>query len=207
MITEKIFKSLEEAYRFFNRELFGGKLSECVILLHRKKGAYGYFAPERWASGDAMFAEIALNPVFLDRPLRETLSTLVHEMAHHQQFESGEPGKGNNHNREFSDMMERVGLITSSTGAPGGKRTGSKMSHYIEEGGAFDRACARLLDRGFSLDDFVGLPGKPSGSGKDKKRYEYDHYVCPGCKAKVRGKPGLELSCRTCSAEMEVNPS
>jgi hypothetical protein len=33
--------------------------------------------------------------------------------------------------------MEEVGLIPSSTGAPGGKRTGQSMSHYIDPDGKF----------------------------------------------------------------------
>jgi hypothetical protein len=36
--------------------------------------------------------------------------------------------------------MERIGLMPSATGAPGGRRTGQRMTHYIIRGGLFDRA-------------------------------------------------------------------
>jgi hypothetical protein len=43
--------------------------------------------------------------------------------------------------------MERVGLMPSSTGEPGGKRTGQKVSHYILADGPFARAfAARQFD-------------------------------------------------------------
>ena len=36
-------------------------------------------------------------------------------------------------------MMGAIGLIPSDTGAPGGKQTGQKVSHYIAGGGRFER--------------------------------------------------------------------
>ena len=46
--TRQIGASLQDAYDFFNKELFGGKLPACIILLHRKKNAHGYF----WAENE-----------------------------------------------------------------------------------------------------------------------------------------------------------
>jgi hypothetical protein len=41
--TRDTYTQLDNAYDYFNRALFAGKLPPCVMTLHRKKGAYGYF--------------------------------------------------------------------------------------------------------------------------------------------------------------------
>src|SRR5690606_37233909 len=59
--------------------------------------------------------------------------------------------RGNYHNKEWADKMEQVGLMPSNTGEPGGKRTGDRMTHYILQGGAFERRCDQLLTRAYTL--------------------------------------------------------
>jgi hypothetical protein len=53
------------------------------------------------------------------------------------------------HNKEWAAMMKAVGLIPSDTAAPGGREVGQKVSHPIEAGGRFERACAELVKQGF----------------------------------------------------------
>lgn len=70
--------------------------------------------------------EIALNPELLEeRSVKETLSTLVHEMVHLEQEHFGEAPKRAYHNKQWAEWMDRVGLVPSTTAAPGGKRTGA----------------------------------------------------------------------------------
>ncbi|GGY19461.1 hypothetical protein GCM10011289_23780 [Paludibacterium paludis] len=47
--------------------------------------------------------------------------------------------------------MEEVGLVPSSTGQPGGKKTGQKMADYPASGGKFLLACVELVKDGFCL--------------------------------------------------------
>ena len=71
--------------------------------------------------------EIALNPAhFKGRSQREVFSTLVHEMVHLEQHHFGHPSRAGYHNREWVHWMERVGLIPSATGEPGGRQLGNK---------------------------------------------------------------------------------
>ena len=49
------------------------------------------------------------------------------------------------HNKEWADFMEAIGLMPSSTGAPGGARTGDKMADYAIEGGRFLEAYESLM--------------------------------------------------------------
>jgi hypothetical protein len=87
-----------------------------------------------------------LNPDhFKGRSITDTLSTLVHEMAHVWQHAHGKPTRNGYHNKEWAAKMDSLGLNPSSTGAPGGKRTGQSVSHYIAAGGPFAVACSELL--------------------------------------------------------------
>jgi predicted SprT family Zn-dependent metalloprotease len=91
------------------------------------------FAPERWKdAGNKTTHEISLNPAYLTRETqKDSASTLVHEMAHLWRHEQGNPPRGGYHDRQWADKMVELGLMPSSTAAPGGARTGYKMSHYI----------------------------------------------------------------------------
>lgn len=150
--TSRTYKTLDDAYRFFNERLFDSRLPACLITMQRSKKAYGYFAGSRFGSADGkeITVEIALNPThFRSRTTEQSLSTLAHEMAHLEQHHFGKPSRGGYHNKEWARMMHAIGLIPSDTGEPGGKEVGPKISHYILGGGAFAVACADLIARGF----------------------------------------------------------
>ena len=52
-ITITEYQSFQEAYDFFNRELFGGTLPQVLVTLQRHAKTYGYFSPQRF-SGRAL---------------------------------------------------------------------------------------------------------------------------------------------------------
>ena len=83
--TESTYQAFQAAYDHFNRELFGGSLPCCLITLQRRgRRTLGYYWAERFGEigGSDRTAELAINPqYFLHRPMRETLSTFVHEMT------------------------------------------------------------------------------------------------------------------------------
>ncbi len=66
--------------------------------------------------------------------------------AHRQVVVAVEPT-----NEEWADKMEHIGLMPSSTGKPGGSRTGEKMADYAIEGGLFMQATDKLLAAGFQV--------------------------------------------------------
>lgn len=202
-ITRDTYNILDAAFDYFNNRLWAGQLPPTAILLNRKKGAYGYFAPDRIGFKDGGAAhEISLNPdTFQDRSLRLVLGTLVHEMAHLWQQCYGEPTRNGYHNREWADEMSRVGLIPSSTGELGGKRTGQKMSHYIEDGGLFDTACTEFLrEHGAELTWFaVTLTDTKEGKAKKASKTKY---TCPTCDGNAWAKPGMKLICGDCEELM-----
>ena len=200
--TDETYEPFKRAFHFFNDRLFGGALPDCLVTLQRKKGARGYFAPERFANrcNKAVADEIAMNPDhFEGRTDKEVLSTFVHEMAHLWQQHFGKPSRSGYHNKEWAEKMDDLGLPPSSTGAEGGKRTGQRVSHYIEAGGRFDRACSEFLTSGATI-AWVAVPVlKITKSGKRTK------YACPTCGTHVWGKSGLSINCTPCGDEMEAS--
>lgn len=127
--TTQAYAELQAAYVHYNNALFDGKLPFCLITMQREKRTYGYFSSRRFGNkhDKTMTDEIAMNPSYFGVvPLLEILQTLVHEMAHLWQFHFGEPGRRGYHNKEWAEKMEAIGLMPSSTGKPGGKKTGER---------------------------------------------------------------------------------
>ncbi len=205
--TEEAYGEFQRAYDHFNRALFDGCLPPCLITLHREsKRTYGYFLHQRFvrlSDGRTVTDEIAMNPMhFGGRNVLEVLSTLAHEMVHLWQAHHGRPSRAAYHNKQWAAKMDEIGLQPSSTSAPGGKRTGQTMSHYIRGGGRFARAAAQLTAKGFMIswaDAAWRFEAKmPDRSGRRSK------YVCRECGAAAWGKGGLKLICGDCDQPMQA---
>lgn len=151
--TEELYSALQSAYDHFNDTLFDKALPLILFTIQRQHGIMGYFAPNRWASSNGKNChEIAINPLYVGKAtLIELMQTLVHEMTHCWQHCYGKPGRPSYHNQEWSDKMVSIGLMPSSTGKPGGKRTGQKMNDYPIPHGAFVTECVQLLNNNFNL--------------------------------------------------------
>lgn len=174
--TPEAYRELQQAYEHFNRELFDDQLPGCLITLHRDRKTMSYFSPMRFGSRRGQLSdEISLNPTYFGTlSVSQVMQALVHEMVHQWQAHKGDPGRGRYHNKEFADKMESIGLIPSSTGKPGGQRTGESMNDYPQDGGPFEQAVAKLEATGFIInwfDRFItaeqaqSLPPIPVGEG------------------------------------------
>lgn len=225
--TPEAYAELQLAFEHFNRTLFAGELPDCLITLQRERRTFGYFSGVRFVrrSGERT-DEIAMNPsYFAIRSVRDTLSTLAHEMAHSWQAHFGKPGRRGYHNKEWAAKMEEIGLMPSNTGEPGGKKVGEHMTHYIIAGGRFDHACAELLTREFTLSWLDRFPPErpktPPSSGADDdeenegngddgddvsglielpptepvNRSNRMKYRCPNCSLQVWAKPKIRVLC------------
>lgn len=189
------YTNLQLAYDYFNRTLFDGQLTDCILVFGRDmKNCFGYFHAKQWENTEEQSTchMISLTPMHLKRGLEAVFATLVHEMVHLWQEDCGEPSKNGYHNKEWANKMEEIGLIPSSTGEPGGKRTGSKCSHYILEGGPFYHAFR-------DMPEFIRLPWIGAGlSEKKKAKRNKVTYQCLGCEAKCWGKPEMTIICGDC---------
>lgn len=205
---------LQSAFDFFNVRLFAGELPQVLLTLHRHKKAAGYFWAGRFTlrdtKEDRIVHEIALNPeCFLEAiPTERTLSTLGHEMAHLWQEEFGKkvPRKCY-HNKEWADKMEEIGLMPSTTGEKGGKRTGQRCSHYIIERGPFAVACTRFLEQAGNAILVNAVPKITVATTNDKKKLKAC-FECLICKQKAWAKPTAKIVCGVCNRPMlSKNPN
>ena len=81
--TSRVAGQLEKMFRLLNNHFYGGQLPEVVISLKKTVGAYGHFTCGKvWQAGDERRYEININSATLNRPIEQTCSTLLHEMAH-----------------------------------------------------------------------------------------------------------------------------
>ena len=225
-ITAREYGTFQKAFDYFGEKLFASALPQVLITFQRKARAKGYFSAKKFhhrGDGSQYAHEIALNPdAFVGRSDEEILSTFVHEMVHLWQKEFGHSsGRGHYHNREWGTKMRSIGLAPSATGEPGGAETGDHMSHYILEGGPFQRVCATFLEQYQLVWEsalVAALPpssGGSNGSGSDgdggslppggeaPKQPTRAKFVCPipGCSLAAWAKPSAELACVRCSKE------
>jgi predicted SprT family Zn-dependent metalloprotease len=192
--TREQFDAFELMFAHFNRSLFDGSLPPVILNFSRKPHTHGFFAPLRWARGSDLRHEISLNPASLNRAPAAVASTLAHEMVHLWQHTNGKPSRTGYHNREWADHMDSIGLIPSSTGAPGGARVGQRVTHYIAPGGRFELAFQALggIALPWSCDEPADAT-KTRTAAKNKIKYS-----CPSCEANVWGKPELSIVCGEC---------
>lgn len=145
--TQALYGYFESAYDHFNAALFSGQLPRCILTVQRKTKAMGYAAHKRWSDVEMRLVdELAVNPDYwLLHPELEVLQTLVHEQCHIWQSYFGSPSRRCYHNKEWANKMDSLGLVPSSTGAPGGRRTGQCIADYALVDGAFFAACTEFV--------------------------------------------------------------
>ena len=195
-ITQTEYSAFQSAYDFFNEALFGGTLPAVLITLQRHSKAYGFLAPEKFIGRSEQTAthELALNPDHFGRTDEAILSTLVHEMCHVWQHAHGKPPRKSYHDRQWAAKMIEIGLHPSSTGEPGGKMIGAKVSHYVIEGGMFAQTFTRLKVSGFELH----WQSRSDDGERQRKAASKTKYSCPGCGLNAWAKPGVVLICGGC---------
>lgn len=196
--SDETYKAISKAFNIYNEKLFNLELPTCMFVFQKMKGSKGYYAVDRWEKSnfnEMKLDEIALNPDTSIRPLVEVLSTLVHEMCHLWRVRCCEKKPRNYHCKEWANKMRHIGLIPSNTGMPGGKETGVKMTHYIDEEGKFLQVTKDMIEKGFKI---PWLPVVMNETIVKKKRESKTKYTCPECGLNVWGKKGIYVQCYEC---------
>ena len=81
---------------------------------------------------------------------------------------------------------------------------GKSVSHCIEAGGAFERACVALVKQGFdSL--YIEVWTKGGERTRKTKAASKTRYTCPECLTNAWAKPDVHLVCGECDEWMEVD--
>lgn len=145
----EFYDHLAAAADHFNGQLFKNRLPSPLFTLKRGLGSLGHFNSRRWATSRGKpVGEISLNPTLFGQfTWLQLMMTIAQQQCHLWQHAYGTPSRPGYHNAEWASKMEEIGLVPSSTGQPGGRRTGQQMSAYPVAGGAFILACEELSSR------------------------------------------------------------
>ena len=203
MITEKQYKNLDDAYQYFNKHLFEGKLNDSIITLNAKGKTYGYHHFQKYTVKEDKnkISEIAFNPVtFENQEDIEVLQTLFHEMVHLWQHLFGNPPRRGYHDREWGNKMKEIGLYPSSTGSVGGKETGQSMGDYIIAGGQFEKVAGAFLLSG----NKIIVSTSPEVKKDRKKNKTREKFTCPSCFQAAWAKKTAKIMCGDCEEHMII---
>ena len=207
MITKTQYETFDSFFNYYNEKLFDGALNDCMIIVSQKKGIAGHFKAQAWKNkktkNEQTVHEISLNPDLLDTTETGWQQTLVHEMAHLWQRDFGKPSRKGYHNAQWALKMEEIGLMPSSTGKPGGKKTGQKMADYPIPDGPFMKAFNDLKGKNITyvsraFIESVNIKTKIKTASRSKTQY-----TCPECGLNVWGKPEIRIMCLECHKKLE----
>ena len=220
--TSRVAAQLEKMFRLLNEHFYNGQLPEVVISLKKTVGAYGHFTCGKvWQAGNERRYEINISSATLNRPIEQTCSTLLHEMAHlacavgygnTEKDENGNPlpikdtsGSGNTyHNKRFKAMAEAHGLEIGKHPKYGWTITSPNLEllDFIEQQGWQDLQ----MVEGVNLLDILGtLPKGAAGTSGRKKPTSTRKYICPKCGNSCRATKTINIICGDCMEKMVVS--
>jgi len=119
--TSRLAGQLEKLFRMLNADWFNGELETPVITIQSSSRSFGHYSlSPLWEVKGGVAHEINIASGTLDRPIEETVATLVHEMCHmfddivlNVQDCSGSSRMY--HNKAFKRTAESHGLICTHT--------------------------------------------------------------------------------------------
>ncbi len=206
---------LKKLYWILNDKYFDSSLDDIIITIQDKAGTFGHFSLAKvWRITDMEERhEINISAAHLNRPIKNVISTLLHEMVHYYNFQNNikdVSANGVYHNKEFKKAAEARGLIISQHPRYGWTLTepSKDLINWIEQMGFVDVALYRkgAYENGGGGDG--GLGGKDDGTGdgdsggKVKKKSSTRKYRCP-CGVNVRATKEVYIICGLCRGVFE----
>jgi hypothetical protein len=192
---------LMQAFNAINSYFYGSELEKPIITVKegKKKNAYGWIETSKnWIQGKTERYEINISCDYIgERTVAETISTLMHEMAHlyNIQHEIKDTSRaGIYHNTKFKETAEAHGLDISYNEHIGWSLTRLKPTtkEWVEE---------NINIKGFSV---YKLTKEKINKGTAKPKQSMRKLVCPSCGLIVRvTKPNVKLLCVECNEELK----
>ncbi|WP_060515478.1 hypothetical protein [Pseudomonas sp. NBRC 111132] len=200
-------QQLQHAYHAINERFFSGALPGCEIGFSTRHGSEGHYRPGALPSGELC---PALDQIAIGAHLSSSkmIESLAHQACHQYRQHSGPPPRRSYHDQVWAEKMVEIGLQPSSTGMPGGRVTGQKVSHYLLEGGGLSLLIRELHDQGLNI-NLAGAAG-PAGAGlrsANKKAWARTKYTCAGCNKSVLGGDQFNLVCGDCQLPLTAEVS
>lgn len=192
--------SIMKMFNQINADFFDNQLPKVVITFESgyKKGAYGWITTVKdWKQGNEERYHINISSDYLDRPINNIISTLIHEMCHLYAIENDiqdTSRSGIYHNKRFKQIAESHGLFVDKADKIGWSVTSltPETEKYIEN------VCP--------ISEIRIIKKRPSafGCSKPKNKQSARKYICPSCGLIVRATKDCRISCLDCDCTMEL---
>lgn len=194
---------LEKLFNMLNEDFFDGVLERPVISIQSTPRAYGHYVlADIWNVNGEGCREINIGAGTLDRPIEETVATLLHEMCHmmadtilHMQDCSR---GGTYHNRTFKRVAEEHGLCVERSEKYGWAHTSpsDELIEWILNNNIQEIKLNRCelygnLEGGSRTGTATPPTYRPP---KNNSR----RYMCPCCHSTVRATRSVHLICGDC---------
>lgn len=192
---------LMQAFNAINSHFYSGELEKPIITVKegKKKNAYGWIETSKnWIQGKTERYEINISCDYIgERTVAETISTLMHEMAHlyNIQNEIKDTSRaGIYHNTKFKETAEAHGLQISYN-----EHIGWSLTRLTEE-------TEKWVDENINIKGFsvYKLTKEKISKGTAKPKQSMRKLVCPCCGLIARvTKPNVKLLCVKCNEELK----
>ena len=199
---------LNKVFDLLNEAFFENALSRPTITIQSTPKAYGHFTlnKDTWVSTLGGTHEINIGAGTLARPIEDVCATMLHEMIHLYNHESGiqDCSRGNTyHNKRFKQAAESHGLSVEHSDKYGWSHTSptEKLLDFVIENGLTDILINRNDGTGF----YIGKTGTHSGGTdipKPPRISSTRKYVCPCCGMSVRATRTVRIACMDCREQM-----
>lgn len=203
---------LEKIFRALNTKYFDGELAEPVITIQSTPRAYGHVTVGKvWGVKDTTRHELNIGAGTLNRPIEETVATMLHEMVHLYclAHDIQDTSRGNAyHNKRFKAEGEKRALHLEYDKRIGWSVTSPtpELCDFIIEQGWTDINMSR--HEFLSINIGGGNKGKDGNAdtddGAEKKKSSTRKYKCPCCGNSVRATKQVNIICGDCMERMEV---
>ena len=190
---------LEKAFDALNKQYFESALSRPIITIQSSPKAHGHFTvSEVWTDKARKgYHEINLGAESLNRPIANTIATLVHEMVHYYCRVNGiqDTSRGNTyHNKRFKAEAEARGLLIDYN-----EKIGYSITQPSPELKSF--CTKQKWQNKITICRAGGVGGKEP---KPKKPSSTRKYVCPECGETVRATKDVHVICGRCIEKMII---
>ena len=197
MTISQATKFLEDAFQALNQQYFEGALPKAIITIQSSPTAYGHYTLyDAWHDKANSYREINIGAETLDRPIANTIATLVHEMVHMYCDIQGiqDTSRGHSyHNKRFRDEATKRDLDISYD-----KRIGWSITQPTKALRRFCNAQHWKNKLTIARCGEIGADKPPKRPSSTRK------YICPVCGQSVRATKTVNIACVDCQEAMVV---
>lgn len=203
--TSRTAGQLEKIFRELSTDLFNGELEEPIITLSPSNRTYGHVTIiKNWTVKEEKKYELNISSTWLDRPIENIITTLIHEMCHlwNMAHDIKDTSRGTvYHNKKFKECAETHLLkveFSEKYGWCETQPTDELIEYILTKGWEEIKICRDVENEGR-----INKGPKGGEEGSEKKRTSSTRKLaCPCCGNSVRATKTINILCGDCMEKM-----